>query len=82
VFPAEGIAVERNADGTVTLVIPLVIAFGNPDLLQQIGEAPFLQSLEERQYKNDEQIDNSMRSVLFDVPVGLPPNRGGLLIGD
>src|SRR5262249_36957079 len=32
-FPAEGITVERNADGTVTLVIPLVVAFGNPDLL-------------------------------------------------
>jgi hypothetical protein len=68
VFPAEGITVERNADGTVTLVIPLVVAFGNPDLLTQIGEGPILQSLGEHQYKNDEQIDNSMRSVLFGVP--------------
>jgi hypothetical protein len=69
VFPAEGITVERNADGTVTLVIPLVVAFGNPDLLTQIGEGPILQSLgEEREYKNDEQIDNSLRSVLFEVP--------------
>jgi hypothetical protein len=68
VFPAEGITVERNADGTVTLVIPLVVAFGNPDLLTQIGEGPILQSLGEHQYKNDEQIDNSMRSVLFEVP--------------
>jgi hypothetical protein len=42
VFPAEGITVERNPDGTVTLVIPLVIAFGNPDLLTQIGEGPIL----------------------------------------
>lgn len=68
VFPAEGIAVERDADGTVTLVIPLVAAFGNPDLLEQVGEGPILQSLAERQYKNDEQIDNSLRSVLFQVP--------------
>ena len=68
VFPAEGITVERNANGTVTLVIPLVIAFGNPDLLTQIGEGPILQSLGEHQYKNDEQIDNSLRSVLFGVP--------------
>jgi hypothetical protein len=68
VFPAEGITVDRNADGTVTLVIPLVTAFGNPDLLPQIGEAPILQSLGEHQYKNDEQIDNSLRSVLFEVP--------------
>jgi hypothetical protein len=68
VFPQEGIQVERNADGTVTLVIPLVAAFGNPDLLTQIGEGPILQSLSEREYKNDEQIDNSLRSVLFQVP--------------
>jgi hypothetical protein len=68
VFPAEGITVERNADGTVTLVVPLVAAFGNPDLLEQIGEGPFLESLGERQYKNDEQIDNALRSVLFQVP--------------
>ncbi len=68
VFPAEGITVERNADGTVTLVIPLVVAFGNPDLLEQIGEGPILQSLGEHQYKNDEQIDNSLRSVLFQMP--------------
>jgi hypothetical protein len=69
VFPAEGITVERNADGTVTLVIPLVVAFGNPDLLEQIGEGPILESLGgEHQYKNDEQIDNSLRSVLFQMP--------------
>ena len=68
VFPSEGITVERNVDGTVTLVIPLVIAFGNPDLLTQIGEGPILQSLGEHQYKNDEQFDNSLRSVLFQLP--------------
>src|SRR5262245_7270210 len=68
VFPAEGITVEHNPDGTVTLVIPLVAAFGNPDLLTQVGEGPVLQSLGEHQYKNDEQMDNSMRSVLFEVP--------------
>lgn len=68
VFPAEGIKVERDADGSVTLVIPLVAAFGNPDLLEQVGEAPILESLGEREYKNDEQIDNSLRSVLFQVP--------------
>jgi hypothetical protein len=67
-FPAEGLVVEHNADGTVTVVIPLVSAFGNPDLLEQIGEGNFLTSLNEHEYKNDEQIDNSLRSVLFDVP--------------
>ncbi len=68
VFPQEGIQVERNSDGSVLLVIPLVAAFGNPDLLEQVGEGPILESLAERQYNNDEQIDNSLRSVLFQVP--------------
>jgi hypothetical protein len=68
VFPAEGITVERNAGGTVTLVIPLIAAFGNPGLLEQVGEGPILQSLGEHEYKNDEQFDNSLRSVLFEVP--------------
>jgi hypothetical protein len=68
VFPSEGVTVERNADGTVTLVIPLIAAFGNPSLLEQVGEGPILQSLGEHEYRNDEQFDNSLRSVLFEVP--------------
>ena len=51
------------------LVIPLSVAFGNPDLLEAVGEGPVLESLGgERQYRNDEQIDNTRRSVLFQVP--------------
>ena len=83
VFPAEGITVERNADGTVKLVIPLVNAFGNPDLLTQIGEGPILQSLGQIEYKNDEQFDNSLRSVLFEVPKPngkFPPSCGAEVI--
>jgi hypothetical protein len=67
-FAAEGIEVEQNPDSTVTLVVPLDLAFGNPDLLEQIGLGPILKSLGEREYRNDEQIDNSLRSVLFQVP--------------
>jgi Animal haem peroxidase len=67
-FNAEGITIEHNADGTLTLVIPLAVTFGNPDLLQQIGLKSALQTLGERQYANDEQIDNSMRSILFQIP--------------
>jgi hypothetical protein len=75
-FKKEGITVENEPDGTITLVIPLAVAFGNPDLLQQVGLGPALQSLSERQYKNDEQIDNAMRSVLFQVPKpGIPDPR-------
>jgi hypothetical protein len=67
-FSASGVAVEREGD-EVTLVVPLGLAYGNPRLLQSIGLGPFLRGLgEERQYKNDEQIDDSMRSVLFQIP--------------
>lgn len=72
-FTAEGITVAQ-AGGQVSLTIPLDLAFGNPDLLQAVGIGPLLQALgAEREYKNDEQIDNSLRSVLFQVPKpGIP----------
>jgi peroxidase len=72
-FEGAGIEVEEH-DDQVTLEIPLTVAFGNPDLMQAVGVGPVLQSLgAERQYKNDEQIDNSLRSVLFQVPKpGIP----------
>src|SRR3954462_3901924 len=72
-FERQGLTVEHE-DGVVTIVIPLVVAFGNPELLEQIGIGPLLTSLgAEAQYKNDEQIDNSLRSVLFQVPKpGIP----------
>jgi hypothetical protein len=67
-FKAEGIDVE-GVEGTVRLHIPLDVTFGNPDLLQQVGLAPLLKGFAiERQYKNDEQIDDSLRSILFQVP--------------
>ena len=69
---ARGIAVTRTAD-QLLLKVPLNAAFGAPDLLRQIGIGPTLQSLGERQYKNDEQMDNALRSVLFQVPKpGIP----------
>jgi hypothetical protein len=72
-FEQSGIAVEREG-GDVTLVIPLGLAFGNPDLLESVGLGPLLKGLgAERQYKNDEQIDESMRSILFQIPK--PGNR-------
>ena len=65
---AQGMKVEPNGDSTVTIVIPLGLAFGNPDLVEKFGLGPLLSSLGERQYRNDEQIDNSLRSVLFQIP--------------
>jgi peroxidase len=67
-FEQQGVEVEHNGRN-VTLVIPLGLAFGNPGLLRAVGLGPLLDGLgNERQYKNDEQIDESMRSVLFQIP--------------
>ena len=60
-FEREGIEVEHGA-ANAKLVIPLGHAFGNPSLLQTVGLGPLLKRLgEERQYKNDEQIDESAK---------------------
>jgi hypothetical protein len=67
-FEAAGIEVTQTP-GEVALGIPLNAAFGNPDLLQAVGEGNLLKALgNEREYRNDEQIDDSLRSVLFQVP--------------
>jgi peroxidase len=66
-FAARGIVIERDGD-QITLEIPLAAAFGSPDLLQHLGLGPVFRSLAQRQYENDEQIDNALRSVLFQIP--------------
>jgi hypothetical protein len=78
-FEAEGIDVEEEA-GKIRLKIPLDLAFGNPDLVENVGLAPLLAGFAtERQYKNDEQIDDSLRSILFQVPKpGADPGACGL----
>ena len=68
VFPRAGITVEHEPDGTVTLVIPLSAAFGTPGLVEQVGIGQVLSSLAEHEYRNDDQMDNAIRSVLFQVP--------------
>ncbi len=65
---AEGIEVVVEGD-EVEFVIPLNVAFFHPDLMNQIGLGAVLRGIGgESQYKNDEQIDNQLRSVLFQVP--------------
>ena len=66
----EAQGVEVTVDGDVAeLAVPLNAAFGNPGLLRQIGLGNLLAGLaSESAYANDEQIDNQLRSVLFQVP--------------
>jgi len=56
-------------DDDVEVAVPLSVAFGNPGLLADIGLGNVLAGLaSEAAYANDEQIDNQLRSVLFQVP--------------
>jgi hypothetical protein len=68
---ALGVEIEQEpGSDELELIIPLNVAFFNPDLLELVQLGPALQGLGlEPQYKNDEQIDNQMRSVLFQIPV-------------
>jgi hypothetical protein len=70
---AQGIEVVVEGD-EVEFVIPLNLAFFNPDLLTGVGLDALMAGLGgEAQYKNDEQIDDQLRSVLFQVPrPGIP----------
>jgi hypothetical protein len=80
---AQGIEVEIDGD-EIEFVVPLNIAFFNPDLVPALGLDAVMRGLGgEPQYKNDEQIDDQLRSVLFEVPApgqdpsecpGDPPN--------
>jgi Animal haem peroxidase/Cellulose binding domain len=79
-FEAQGLEVANpSADDptVVEIAVPLGVAFFNPDLLPALGEGQLLKSIgAESQYNNDENIDNQLRSTLFQVPV--PGNPGCL----
>jgi hypothetical protein len=67
---AKGVEVARSEDGDeVELAVPLNVAFFNPELVPALGLGPLLQGIGlESEYQNDEQIDNQLRSVMFQVP--------------
>ncbi|MBO3744470.1 cellulose binding domain-containing protein [Streptosporangiaceae bacterium NEAU-GS5] len=70
---AQGIEVTVDGD-EVEFVLPLGVAFFNPDLVNMIGEGPVLEGIGgEAQYKNEEMIDNQLRSTLFQIPVSGNP---------
>ncbi|GAA3810639.1 hypothetical protein GCM10022226_33830 [Sphaerisporangium flaviroseum] len=72
-FEAQGIEVATEGDD-VALAIPLNVAFFNPGLVPSLQLGPLLKAIgAESEYKNDEQIDNQLRSVLFQVPVSGNP---------
>ncbi len=73
----ESQAVEFVVEGDeIEIAVPLNVAFFNPVLLERLEIGPFFTSLLESQYNNDEQIDNQLRSVLFQIPVPDNPDCG------
>jgi hypothetical protein len=71
---AAGVEVTVDA-GEVILGVSLNLAFFNPTLLDMLKLGPMLKGIGgEPQYNNDEQIDNHLRSVLFQVPVSGNPD--------
>jgi hypothetical protein len=73
-FRAQGLEVTVDGD-EVEIVVPLNRGFFNPDLVTGIGLGPLLEAVgAEAQYKNEEMIDNQLRSVLFQVPVSGNPD--------
>jgi hypothetical protein len=72
-FEAMGIELAFDGD-EVEFAVPLNVAFFNPDLVQSLQLGPLLQGIGlESEYDNDEQIDNQLRSVLFQIPVSGNP---------
>jgi hypothetical protein len=69
-FRRRGIGmVAGSRPGEGFLEIPLSATFGNPDLLGQVGIARLAAEFAAgHQYRNDEQIDDALRSVLFQIP--------------
>ena len=70
---AQGVEVE--VDGAdVTIAVPDNVLFFNPDLVEQIQLGPIMTGLSgESDYRNDETIDNQLRSILFRIPVSGNP---------
>ncbi|GGM59623.1 peroxidase family protein [Dactylosporangium sucinum] len=68
-FQKQGVEVTVDGD-EVELAVPLNVAYFNPDLVPAVQLGPLLQGIGgESEYRNDEQIDNQLRSVLFQIPV-------------
>ena len=67
--------IELTVDGAdLDIAVPLNVAFFNPNLVEQLQLGPLLRGIGlEAEYRNDEQIDNQLRSVLFQVPVSGNP---------
>ena len=66
---AQGISSVPAPKKRLILSIPQAAAFFNPALIPSIGLAPILKGLTDSPgYANDEQLDEALRSILFELP--------------
>jgi hypothetical protein len=71
---AEGVEVEPSG-ANVHIGVPDNVLFFNPNLVEQIQLGPIMSGItNESDYRNDETIDNQLRSVLFQVPTSANPD--------
>jgi hypothetical protein len=71
---AQGVEVTVAGD-EVTLAVPDNVLFFNPGLVEQMQLGPIMTGLAgESDYRNDEMIDNQLRSILFRIPVSGNPD--------
>lgn len=71
---AQGIQVTINGTDA-SFEVPVNVESFNPELLKLIQLGPLLQGVgNESQYRNDEMIDNQLRSVLFRIPTSSNPD--------
>jgi hypothetical protein len=71
---AEGVEVDVNG-ANVTIDIPDNVLFFNPDLVPQVQLGPIMTAITgEPDYRNDEMIDNQLRSTLFQIPTSSNPD--------
>jgi hypothetical protein len=72
---AQGIELTPASSRRVEITMSQNAAFFSPSVLPTIGLGPVLQGLSgEPGYKNDAQIDDTLRSVLFQIPAPGAPN--------
>jgi hypothetical protein len=77
-----GVSVIRRPHHRIRFVVALNLALGNPGLVEEFGLDAILRGLgAERQYRNDEMIDNQLRSVLFQLPSPTIPDPSVCLDG-
>ncbi|WP_165960250.1 peroxidase family protein [Actinocrispum wychmicini] len=68
--------VEVTPDGAnVDIAVPDNLLFFNPNIVEQIQLGPIMTGITgESDYRNDETIDNQLRSILFQVPTSSNPD--------